>query len=94
MQSKLRFLIIVFVVGFLFYVHDNPKDAKSQAVEMSKNATSAMQKYATEENLTNITLKTIDAGTKFSEMASKVVENIFNEMGYSSSSENTDGSEQ
>ena len=40
-----------------------------------------------------ITLKTIDAGTKFSEMASKVVENIFNEMGYSSSSKNTDGSE-
>ena len=82
MQSKLRLVIVVIIIGMLFYIHENPENAKVQASKFSQEAVLSIKNNLTEDNVADITAKTIDLGVKFSEGASKVVEKLLTELGY------------
>lgn len=95
MRNKLRFFAVIIVICFLFYMHNDPQDAKMQANQISQGIASSLRENLTEENVTSMATKVMETGIKFSNAASKFVERIFSEFGYESSENalNTGGTE-
>ena len=95
MRNKLRFFAVIIVICFLFYMRNDPQDAKMQANQISQDIASSLRENLTEENVTSMATKVVETGIKFSNAASKFVERIFSEFGYESSENalNTGGTE-
>ena len=82
MKSKLRFVIIIFAVALLFYVHDNPLKSKEIAAETSNTLAQTIEENMTEENIQHAVNQTFYWGNKVSETCGRIIENVLAEMGY------------
>ena len=53
MRNKLRFFAVIIVICFLFYMRNDPQDAKMQANQISQDIASSLRENLTEENVTS-----------------------------------------
>ena len=82
MQSKLRFGLILLALAVLLYIHDNPREAKTQGEIVAQGVSESGKNSLTEENVTNVATKTMQAGDKVAKVLSKIIENMFSELGF------------